>query len=47
MQVYILMQIEFLILAVAYHCTEKTILLKDVKFQLDTDQRSNFVELSK
>jgi len=41
------MQIEFLILAVAYHCTKRTILLKDVKFQLDSDRKSNFVELSK
>jgi len=27
--------------------TERMILLKDLKFQLDTDEKSNFVELLK
>jgi len=27
--------------------TEKIILLKDIKFLLDTDQKNNFVKLSK
>jgi len=33
--------------AYEYRYMERTVLLKDLKFYLDTDQKSNFVKLSK
>jgi len=37
----------FIVSSATILCPHETVLLKDLKFSLDTNQKSNFVELSK